>query len=283
MKLKIFSSPCEKEFKEMVTRQLSLLDRSTKSLDPWEDNNLLEFIKTGRHIYGISKRQIGRIEGLARHYRFSDNILLYKNQQVPGKDITFKIVPPMVKREDIVRQAHNLGHFAVEKTLSHVRESFFWPHMYKDVDLVLRNCTDCLKNQKFRKTEHPDLSLRKLELVSNSVKEKEETNITNFDMSKIILVRGQEPNIEFLVEWKDKSKDKNTWVLERDLKKCPDQTNTESIILAFKANLKLRMGTRQTSGLSYLNIMIICLCFLPLILADNLPGNFTFCSWLIRT
>jgi hypothetical protein len=179
MKLKIFSSPCEKEFKEMVTRQLSLLDRSTKSLDPWEDNNLLEFIKTGRHSYGISKRQIGRIEGLARHYRFSDNILLYKNQQVPGKDITFKIVPPMVKREDIVRQAHNLGHFAVEKTLNHVRESFFWPHMYKDVDLVLRNCIDCLKNQKFRKTEHPDLSLRKLELVSNSVKEKEETNITN--------------------------------------------------------------------------------------------------------
>jgi hypothetical protein len=39
------------------------------------------------------------------------------------------------------------------------------------------------------------------------------------------------------------------------------------------------MGTRQTSGLSYLNIMIICLCFLPLMLAENLPGNFTFCSF----
>jgi retron-type reverse transcriptase len=82
-------------------------------------------------------------------------------------------------------------------------------------------------------------------------------------MSKIILVRGQEPNIEFLVEWKDKSKDKNTWVLERDLKKCPDQTNTESIISAFKANIKLRMGSRQTGGLNYLNIMIICLFSLP--------------------
>ena len=76
MKLKICSSPCEKEFKEMVTRQLSLLDISTKALDPWEDKNLLEFIKTGRHRNGVSKKQMGRIEGLARIYSFSDNILL---------------------------------------------------------------------------------------------------------------------------------------------------------------------------------------------------------------
>jgi hypothetical protein len=123
------------------------------------------------------------------------------------------------------------------------------------------------------------IPLRRLELIPSSVTEMDESSITNYDIAKIISVRGQEPNIEFLFEWKDKPKDKNTWVLERDLKKCLDQTNTESIILAFKANLKLRMGTRQTSGLSYLNTVIICLCFLPLILADNLPGNFTFCSF----
>jgi hypothetical protein len=159
MKLRICSSPCEIEFKEMVARQLSLLDRSAKSIDPWEDNNLLKFIQTGRHSNGIGKKQVGRIEILARRYVFSDNILLYKYQQIPGEDTEFRIVPPIIKREDIVRQAHYLGHFAAEKTMSEVRTRFYWPHMYKDVDFVLRNCINCLKYKKYRAKDHPALSL----------------------------------------------------------------------------------------------------------------------------
>jgi hypothetical protein len=116
-------------------------------------------------------------------------------------------------------------------------------------------------------------------LVPNSVTEIDETPITNYDISRIISVRGHEPNIEFLVEWKDKSKNKNTWVLEMDLKKCSNQTNTESIISSFKATIRLRMGTRQTSGLSWLNLMIMRFLFLPLALANKLPGDFTLCSF----
>jgi hypothetical protein len=278
MKLKVGPSPCEVEFKDMMKRQLSLLDSSAKALDPWEDNNLLKFIQTGRHTNGISKRQVGRIELLARRYIFSDNILLYKYQQVPGDDSTFRIVPPMGKREEIVKQAHDLGHFTAEKTMSHVRESFYWPHMYKDGELVLRNCINCLKYKKFGAKDPPALGLGRLEVIPNSVERIDEATITNYDISRIISVRGLEPNIEFLVEWKDKPKNKKTWVLERYLNKCPDQTNTESIISAFKATIKLRMGTRQTSGLSWLNLMIMGLLFLPLALANKLPGDFTFCS-----
>ena len=38
------------------------------------------------------------------------------------------------------------------------------------------------------------------------------------------------------------------------------------------------MGTRQTSGLSWLNLMIMGLLLLPLALANKLPGDFTLCS-----
>jgi hypothetical protein len=84
---------------------------------------------------------------------------LYKYQQIPGEDTEFRIVPPIIKREDIVRQAHYLGHFAAEKTMSEVRTRFYWPHMYKDVDFVLLNCINCLKYKKYRAKDHPALSL----------------------------------------------------------------------------------------------------------------------------
>jgi hypothetical protein len=43
------------------------------------------------------------------------------------------------------------------------------------------------------------IPLRRLELIPSSVTEMDESSITNYDIAKIISVRGQEPNIEFLV------------------------------------------------------------------------------------
>ena len=58
-----------------------------------------------------------------------------------------------------------------------------------------------------------NILLRKLD----SVTEIDETAITNYNISKIKSVRGKEKYIEFLVESKDKPKNKNPWVFERDL------------------------------------------------------------------
>jgi hypothetical protein len=69
-----------------------------------------------------------------------------------------------------------------------------------------------------------------LEPVADSVTEYDESVTTHYDICKVKSVRGQEPDIEFLVEWKDKPKDRNTWTLERDLSSCPDQTNTKKLI-----------------------------------------------------
>ena len=69
--LNILNTPTNgSKFNDMMARQLSLLDISNKSLDPWEDDGLMNFIKTGKHFSGISKKQVGRIEHLAKRYIF---------------------------------------------------------------------------------------------------------------------------------------------------------------------------------------------------------------------
>ena len=57
------------------------------------------------------------------------------------------------------------------------------------------------------------IPLRRLQAVVDPVTEFDETLTTNYDIIKIVSTRGQVPNIEFLVEWKNKPKDIKTWVL----------------------------------------------------------------------
>jgi hypothetical protein len=46
-----------------------------------------------------------------------------------------------------------------------------------------------------------------LEAVEDSVTEFDETESTYYDIIKIISTKEQAPNVEFLVEWKNKPKD----------------------------------------------------------------------------
>jgi hypothetical protein len=87
--------------------------------------------------------------------------------------------------------------------------------------------------------------------------------------------------VEFLVEWKNKPKDRKTWVLESNLTKCPDQNNTKKLIDAYKNHLNTRMPTRNTGNLvnsTLLPLIMLVLLFLPLISAGKIFDNFKFCS-----
>ena len=112
--------------------------------------------------------------------------------------------------------------------------------------------TNCRTNMPLKNA----IPLRRLQLVPDSVTEIDETLITNYDICKIKSVRGLTPDIEFLLEWKDKPKDKNTWVFERDLIKCPDKINTAKLTENFEAILKTRMSTRQTCCLNFLTTVL---------------------------
>jgi hypothetical protein len=126
------------------------------------------------------------------------------------------------------------------------------------------------------------IPLRRLEPVADSVTEYDESVTTRYDICKVKSVRGQEPDIEFLVEWKDRPRDRNTWTLERDLTSCPDQANTKRLIDQFKASFRARVGTRQSSGLNTLSLLpliALFLIFLPLMAATEIFGNFRLCNF----
>jgi hypothetical protein len=114
-----------------------------------------------------------------------------------------------------------------------------------------------------------------------SVTKGDETESIYYDIIKILSTRGQSPNVEFLVQWKNKPKDKNKWVLESNLTKCPDQKNRTKLIEAYKNHLNTRMPTRNTGNLNnstLLPFIRLVLLFLPLISAGEIFDNFKFCS-----
>lgn len=79
---------------------------------------------------------IGRYE--AEGYRLR-NELLYKEI-----DDVLLVVVPRSMRIQIVRQAHELGHFGITKTEALVRRDYWFKGMRHIVERVVRNCVNCI-------------------------------------------------------------------------------------------------------------------------------------------
>nr|KYP36202.1 Transposon Ty3-I Gag-Pol polyprotein [Cajanus cajan] len=57
-------------------------------------------------------------------------------------------IPQGSIRKLLVKESHEgglMGHFGVEKTLSFLKEKFFWPHMRRDVERFCSRCIACLQ------------------------------------------------------------------------------------------------------------------------------------------
>src|SRR5271168_2737977 len=49
-------------------------------------------------------------------------------------------------RTNLIKEKHNSGldgHFGIDKTLSLLKERYFWPQLYKDVQKFVRSCGVC--------------------------------------------------------------------------------------------------------------------------------------------
>ena len=84
----------------------------------------------------IYASQLGQLS-LDRH-----GILRYSS---PEEEFpTRRLCVPADLQRPIIRSAHEgTGHFAVEKTVALLSERFYFPHMRKMVDLVLKGCQSC--------------------------------------------------------------------------------------------------------------------------------------------
>ena len=56
-------------------------------------------------------------------------------------------VVPASLRKFIVTKIHNESHFGVDKTYGLLKSRFFWPNMYKSVQLIVSTCTICQKTK----------------------------------------------------------------------------------------------------------------------------------------
>jgi len=90
---------------------------SQKSLDVYEDETLMYYLKNGKFEAGQSKKQIKRVELLAKKYFFEDESVFIKTNEGIRK------VPKINERSDIVLKAHLLGHFQSETTLKRIKEN----------------------------------------------------------------------------------------------------------------------------------------------------------------
>ena len=89
---------------------------------------------------------------LAILYREWDSLvlsedILYRRREVNG-EMRHQLVLPEKRRRQVFAMMHDdLGHFGREKTLSVIRERFFWPKMLPDVEEWIRTCERCLRRK----------------------------------------------------------------------------------------------------------------------------------------
>ena len=137
------------------TLQVEETDSQEKSLDPWDDECLLNYLQKGKHVPGMSKKQLKRVENVAKHYKWEHNKLWFTKKV----DDTFLEVPKPGERQDLIDKAHRLGHFQAASTYARLKSEYFWKSMMKDIHTVIKRCLSCQRNQKIIPFNHPAKAL----------------------------------------------------------------------------------------------------------------------------
>ena len=87
-----------------------------------------------------------------------DGLLWREFEDEQGSSSTVQLVVPMKYREQIVmelRAGAMEGHLAVDKMHSRLKERFYWPGYWKDVQLYCQACTSyATRNTPTRSVEH---------------------------------------------------------------------------------------------------------------------------------
>ena len=130
---------------------------SAKKVDVWEDDIFLHYLITGKYLPGSSGKQCRRIKKLAKFYVFNnDKLWFFPN--IDDKQSKL-LVPRKEDRADLIKEAHCLGHFALEKTYKDLKTKYYWKGMWVDCEFELKNCMTCLRYQKTPIQDHPALAL----------------------------------------------------------------------------------------------------------------------------
>ena len=124
-------------------------DVSSKFLDPYEDEALLHYLKHGKNLDGLSKKQTKRVNKLASIFAMKNDLIYLI------KDNKSKLVPRPEERRKLIEKAHVIGHFQAASTYCRLKEEYWWKNMVKDVIGAVKQCTVCQRHQKVTALNHP--------------------------------------------------------------------------------------------------------------------------------
>ena len=89
------------------------------------------------------------------------NDMLFRRLKNKNADI-FQAVVPMNQRRNVLQYSHDqktAGHLGIRKTLSKIRQSYYWPGLQKDVRQYIAGCTVCSKRKCPTKTKRAPIQL----------------------------------------------------------------------------------------------------------------------------
>ena len=116
-------------------------DSTERNLDPYEDGALLHYILYKKHKAGTSAKVVKRVLRDAQKYNYDGKTICLKRGKVDLK------IPEKEDRNDIIINAHLLGHFQAQSTYDRLKEKFYWKNMIKDIKKVIATCHTCIRHQ----------------------------------------------------------------------------------------------------------------------------------------
>jgi hypothetical protein len=101
-------------------------------------------------------------------YEVKDGVLyhIYTARTKSGKDkkpldpdrLILQLAVPKVKRKEILEGYHDCmaggGHFGVNRTFGAIRQKYYWPKMYQEIETYVKTCETCQRT-KIARNRHP--------------------------------------------------------------------------------------------------------------------------------
>ena len=131
-------------------------DSIEKTLDVFEDEPLLYFIKNGRNITGRSTKTAIRITKQAPFYKWDGDKIWHRKSEGEG----WKEVPPLSERREIIIKAHLLGHFKDVTTYNRLKETYWWKKMLDQIKHIISQCGSCERNSRAKVYNHPAIAIK---------------------------------------------------------------------------------------------------------------------------
>ena len=114
--------------------------------EPWEDEELLEAIRTQRvPSEGLEKKRRRYLTRKIRSFRWVEG-KEYPLQKFVENQKSWKDFPKREQREKIMKDCHErIGHGNLEHTVKEVQKQYVWPEMREEIIDFVKHCVVCLR------------------------------------------------------------------------------------------------------------------------------------------